>query len=249
MTLSITKVSCCRHALIAWSVLTAVLAACPIARADEITVTRWDLGVLVYGDGMDQDFNVVVQNPYDGSLIAAPPGHASSAASQHQFSWAGSIGTFLTQSQEQATGQSASSVRTLANGGVLVAGSVDLPLHVAASYSYALPVDFMMARLDVDVRDDAQPVYIFNEHRTAQTLPGEPASGTFTIEGDTILPAGHTWRMTYNFEVDAFSGTSGYTGTGEGSVSFQITPEMSTAALLLCVLPLMCRRSRRRRRA
>jgi hypothetical protein len=79
-------------------------------------------------------------------------------------------------------------------------------------------------------------------------MPGNPTSGTFSTQGDIIMPAGETWVMRYSMELHTWGDTTGYLATGSGFVNFQIIPEPSTATLLLLPLAaLACHRRPRRR--
>lgn len=241
----VTNGACRRHALIACSALTALLTALPFVKADEITITTWDLGVHVYGDGMDEDFSVVVQNPYNGSLLAAPSGHASTAASQHEFAWSGGLGTFLTQSQQLAVGASGGSAFTTASDVLHLSVLEPLPLHISGSWTYELPADFMMTQFSVAIGGESSHTSLFRQEYTRTTFPGDPPSDTLLIGGDVVIPPGETWLIQYTMSLEADAGPN-FSAVGAGYVNLQISPEGSTLALFFPLLLALPRRRRAR---
>ena len=95
---------------------------------------------------------------------------------------------------------------------------------------------------------DVQPPHSspFGRADSYHTANGAPASGTFTGNGQAILPAGHTWSIQYRMEVQADYGYTGEIAAGDGYIHFTLSPEPA-AFLPIALGALLTRRPRSRR--
>jgi hypothetical protein len=235
------------------SLLALGCALAPVQRAlaDSLSVSEWFLGCGAHGPGSEYPyaFFETVQSPFVGehsvSLTSSP---ATTASSQYLIEYMSGYGSFHIAAQQQAAALSSASVFTLAEGGIRVTTTEPMPLHIDASWTYGLPVDYMMATLLVEVYDPQSPVDIFGRVQGAGTFPGEPAFGTLSIEGDVTLPPGPTWVLRYSLTLYASDGTQAYAATGEGHVNFTITPEPAALTLVAPLLLALRRHTPRRRR-
>ncbi len=211
----------------------AFLAVAHPSQADSFTIDEWALstGIEDFASGFDWDHSTVVQNPFVASHSAVVGD--STATSDFDFAWAEQFGQFLIESTQQAAGVETSMLFTVSSGGFYITLAEDLSLHIDGAFSYDLTADWMTARFGFSIFDPDDETFLFIQEERASTFPGEPSSGTLTIEGDAILPAGRTFLIGYNMSLDTFSGTAGHFATGAGHVNFTITPEPSTLALLM----------------
>jgi hypothetical protein len=209
------------------------------AFADSFSVSEWFLGIAAHNASVseyqDASFETV-QSPFVGehsvSLTSSP---STTASAQYLIEYISNYG-------------SSSSVNTVASGGVRVAVTEPLPLHIESSWTYNMPADFMMSGFGVSIRSLTDQTLLFHEEYHPQTWPGDPWSGTLTIQGDVTLTPGHTWRLSYNMDLEADAGP-GFSATGSGFVNFTISPEGSTLALLAPLLLAVSRRATRPRRS
>jgi hypothetical protein len=234
--------------LLANVTLVVCFACCPGAACADAIVSEWALGVSVDatpGPSDSQTF-ITVQNPFTGAHSASIPG--GQAAAQYDISWLMDYAAFSISAQQTAQASATSNMYTGNAGRIRLTVTEPMPLHIDASWTYSLPVDFMQASMLVTVYGAQSHVTMFGYTNTDGTFPGEPASGTFTAEGDVILTPGETWILRYDLNLHPYSGTQGYSATGFGVVDFQITPEPATLALLAPLLLAFHRPAARRRR-
>jgi hypothetical protein len=206
-----------------------------MASAGAFSVDEWHLSCMVYegsSGGHDSASFSAVQNPFMDEQTASFSD--SDSYTSYDFCWGDQFATFSIQSSQHAEGVSSSVLFTASSGFMYVTPSVDLLFSVDGAFDYDLPADFMMAIFGFDITDPVEQVEWFGAGQTAETFPGQPASGTLPMEGSVVLPAGHTWQLHYNMELMTFSGTQGHMATGEGDLTFTLTalPEPATLVLL-----------------
>jgi hypothetical protein len=220
------------------------------AGASAFSIDDWFLGVTVADlstgeDESDGFYNV--QNPFQNSH-AVSVGDSTSEAS-YDFAWSPHTGTLLVEAAHQAEFVDSATLVSSSSGSIDVFASVDLTLGLTGAYTYDLPPDSMLARFQMAVLDLDTSETLFVDTQVDDTFDGYPAAGTFTIDGEVTLPAGHSYSLKYWMRIDTWVGPPEVFGTGSGWVNFQIIPEPATATLLL--LPaavLVCRRHRLRGR-
>jgi hypothetical protein len=216
-------------------------------RADAITISQWSHTVLVDPPvGYDDDGWTTVENPCHRTISAQVGNSVSS--STLDFAWAEQFGRFLIHSNQVAVGASSGTTYTSASGSIRLVVTEPLSLNINAFWTYQLPADFMMSGFGVSIRSLTDQTLLFHEEYHPQTWPGDPWSGTLTIQGDVTLTPGHTWRLSYNMDLEADAGPN-FSATGNGYVNLTITPEVSTLALLVPLLLVVSRRATRHRRA
>ena len=209
---------------------------------DTITILGWTPSVSVDSPiGYDIDHWETVENPCQRALSSQVGNSVSSGTID--FAWGEVFGTFLIQSDQVARGASAGSTWTTAGGHIWLQTTQPLSLSVSGNWQYSLPADYMEAAIGVGVKATDSSEYLFIQYEEAETLPGEPASGTLTVQGTATLTPGHTWSMDWNLALTADQGTQDYLATGNGYVSFFISPEPATLALLAPLLLALPRRA------
>ncbi|MFH1417717.1 MAG: PEP-CTERM sorting domain-containing protein [Planctomycetota bacterium] len=220
-----------------------------MANADFI-VSSWDLLTYVYQGASGEDDYVtstVVQNPYHTTHFASIGDTTSQT--NYDISWLLDFGGFDIQAAHMAEGAEGGVTSALSSGHIWITPTEDLLLSLDAAYSYEFSSSAaMLAGLTIGVSYADQPGGIFGQMEQAVTFPGEPLSGTLAIQADIILPANETWVLGYSTKVHTFSGSAGSTVTGDGHVSFTITPEPTTASLLALGGLMLIRRRRRGRK-
>ena len=206
---------------------------------DTIAIPWWSPSVQVNSPiGYDVDHYETVENPCHHDLFAQAADSVSSGSID--FAWGEVFGTFLIQSDQVARGTSAGSTWTWAEGNIWVTATQPVSLSISGNWQYSLPADWMQANIGATVKATDSSEYLFSEGDEAETLPGEPASGTLTIQGDVVLTPGHTWVMDWGLLLIAHQGTQNYLATGNGYVSFFISPEpvpLAFFAPLLLAVP------------
>jgi hypothetical protein len=221
-------------------------------RGEAFTITEWALGTTVYDssiggpEGLDSDYNNVVENPFQHTQFASVG--ISTAETTYDFAWSADFGGFLIDAAHEAEDIDTGTLYSRSSGYIWVAPSIDLSLEIAAAYSYYLPPGMMLARLEIFASDVDTSENLFYAREQDNSFDGYPVSGTFTIDGNATLPAGHTIVLHYEMIIQSFSGQTGLLGTGTGSVSFtlQPVPEPSTLALLATFILIVPRRRHRR---
>lgn len=215
----------------------------PHSPGDTITVGALWAGVGVDPPiGADGDGWAIVENPCYHTLSAQVGNSASSGTID--FAWGEIFGTFLIQSGQVAVGATSGSTFTWMDGGIRLSVAQALPLHIDALWSYDLPADFMRTQFGVNIYSPDDGAVLFHQEYIQQTLPWEPMSGTFPIQGDVILTPGETWLIQYSFRLEADAGPS-FSALGEGYLNLQISPECSTLAFLAPLLLVFPRRATR----
>jgi hypothetical protein len=215
------------------------------AYGNAFTISDWDIGVSVYSSGVGSDsaFSLVVENPFQETHTAVVGN--SFATATYDFAWAGRFGAFLIQSAHEAEGVESELVVAFSSGGFYITPAEDLLLNVDAAYSYEFSSSAsMVAKLTISVRYADQSVGIFGQTEQAVTFPGEPLAGTLAIQADVILPANEALVIGYRMKASNGSLTA-TTVTGDGHVSFTITPEPTTASLLALAGVMLLQRRRR----
>jgi hypothetical protein len=224
-------------------------AAGPSVRADFI-IPQWRLGVSVYDSSSGEDDTSIfatVQNPFQDSHSATAG--ISTAETTYDFAWSADFGSFLIDAAHEAEDVDPGFLLVRSSGFIWVAPSIDLSLEISAAYSYYLPPHMMMAELKVVVFDEDTSERLFYSLQRDNSFDGYPVSGTFTVDGNATLPAGHTTFLYYRMSIVSFSSQPpGLLATGTGSVSFtlQPVPEPSTLALLAPLVLIVPRRRHHR---
>ncbi len=229
----------------------AVLLTIAPANGDSFTIDDWTLATGVHdsstGEHESHGF-YTVQNPFQDSHAASVGNSTAEAA--YDFAWSAGAGTFLVEAAHRAEFVDSAILTSSSSGRIRVFPTVDLTLGLTGAYSYGLPPDMMMARFQMAVVDDDTSETLFFDLQQDDSFNGYPAAGTFTIDGEITLPAGHSYSLRYTMRIDSWTGPPAVFGSGTGFVNFQLIPEPATATLLL--LPaavLVCRRRKPRRRA
>jgi len=210
-------------------------------------VTQWDLGTGVqatfpHGAGV---FSQTVTNPFISNHLAIDGN--SSASTTYNVTWDDRFGDFLVEVTHRAADVDPASLRSISDGLIYVTANTDLLISINGIYSYSLPVDPMEAEFDMTVFDPSppydSPIGFANLYNTS--VDGAPASGSFPIGGQAILPAGHTWLIRYTMELFTYYGYSGQIASGDGYLHFTLQAVPEPAALgLLALGGAMIRRRR-----
>ena len=213
---------------------------------DTITILGWTPSVSVDSPiGYDIDHWETVENPCQRALSSQVGNSVSSGTID--FAWGEVFGTFLIQSNQVAVGTSAGSTWTYAQGQFWLQTAQPLSLSISGSWSYNFPAGFMMTQFGLGVIGNDTGTMLFQQSYTRTTFPGDPPSDTLLIGGGVILPPTETWRIRYWMKLEADAGASN-SATGFGNVSFQVSPEPATLALLTTLLLALPRRPARRSR-
>jgi hypothetical protein len=222
----------------------AFLAAARPASADSFTISDWYNAVMVDGpNGRQDDFWTAIENPCLRTLSAQVG--SSTSNTNLDYAWASQFGQFLVQSTQVAVGSAGGSLLSYSGSTISITPSVDLSLWVHGSYSYSLHGP-MESALDVWVMDSVSHTNLFTRYQWYDTVLGPPYSGTFYVNSHITMPAGTTWVLGYSMETRAWTGSTGLTGTGSGSLTWEITPEPAALALLTLPLLALTRRPRLR---
>jgi hypothetical protein len=231
-------------------VATILVSAPSPAQADSFTVEQWGLTVSVDNGWPDlaADAFLTPINPFIAAhQVTLPSNPATTAAAQYDFAWAEEFGQFLIAAQLAA--QDGSSVSSTASGTIYLQSDTDtaLTLSVDAVLDYNLPTYGLYAYLGFGVRDLTADQQLFSQSESWDSVLHPPGSGVLSITGNVLLPAGYQLRVNYGLTLDTFGASSGL-ATADGHVNFQITPEPSTATLLLLPLAALLYRRRMPRR-
>jgi hypothetical protein len=210
----------------------------------------WALGCDVFDNsssGHDSASFHSVPNPFVDWHLASFSN--SSAYASYNFAWDDQFGTFSIESSQQAQGGSSAGFLTRSSSRILLTPSVDLLFSVEGAFDYDLPADFMMAVFSFDIWDPVEGVDLFSDGQMGETFPGQPSSGTLLLEGSgAVIPAGHTYELSYMMMLYTFGGTQGYMATGEGGLTFTLTALPEPATLVLLAPALLAASSPRRSR-
>lgn len=227
----------------------------PSLQASTFTVDQWGVGVSVFEvfpNIVFDSFNTVI-NPFLDShavSLGVPPA-VSSASAAYDFVWSEFMGTgsFHIEGSQQAVDVDSPGLFARSSGTILVTTTSDLLVGIAATYSYDLPPDSMLAMLGVDIVRQDPVGAIYSVSRVDDTFLGSPASGILTINDQVLLPGGNTYFLGYQMRIQSFSGGTGLIGAGSGTVDFQlqVVPEPATLWLAVPGGPLLLPRGRRRR--
>jgi len=215
-----------------------------------LIVTQWSLETGVIGSsGQDGIGSYSVQNPFaDVQTASWGP---STARTAFDLSWGSDSGDFLIEASHRAFDIDSGVLRSLSYGGIYITGSTDLLITIDGNYSYSLPVYPMYTVFTAGV-SDIQPPHDspWGEGYSYDTVNGAPASGTFSMSGQAVLPAGHTWSISYSMYVETYYGATGQIAAGDGYVHFTLSEVPEPAAFLLVALgaPLIWRRHTNRPR-
>ena len=243
--LSSTPMPSCR--VIATAVVSFTIGLCAAARADSFTIDQWSLGVSAYRAWPDVAGVSIttVTNPLIAShQVSLPSDPRTTAAAQYLMSWMANYGSFRIDAQELVFHQASDTVWTSASGSISITPTEDLWLSIQGSYSYDLH-GWMSSDFDVWVGDPVSHVDLFNQPQTYDTIDGPPYYGTFYVNTDLVLPAGTTWVLGYLMRTFAEPGSGNLSGTGSGSLTFEVTPEPTTLTLLLPLLFMVFRHAGR----
>jgi len=222
---------------------TAAVAGSPI-----FNVQQWQLGTGVTGTppNVGVELNQTVTNPliltqhWDGT-----DGFSSSETS-YRFGWDSSFGDFLVQVTHRAADVDPNTLRSGSSGLIYFTSNTDVLFTIDGNYSYSLPINPMLTIFNLSV-SDAQPPHdspigFGNYYGTED---GAPASGSFPISGQAVLPAGHTWLIDYLMEVETLGGLSGQIASGDGYLHFTLQSVPAPAAFLPLALAALLLRKRR----
>jgi len=217
-----------------------------LVAASAFTIDEWDLTVGVLGLGevateVDGDEFTSVQTPFIDSHQVMVGSAISSA--DHEFIF-GEFGSFRTETQQVSDAQDFESVTSSISADVIVTPIIDVTIQYAVTYNYTLPTDSMTAQASFAVFNEATGESLFSEFRNHNTILGL-GPGTFSIQGETILPAGTTWRIDYFSLILADDSSAGGVGTGTGVFEFHLTPEPHSLWLLLSGAGLLVKPRRR----
>lgn len=222
-----------------------VLAGGGRARAAAFTVDDWSLGSVVFTpNGMvaDGQGSTSPQNPF--TEVHEGTWGAFSITTSHDFSWAESVGRFLTETQLAAAGLNEPLPTTTLDERLWITTVDAVPMSYSLEFSFNLPTNSMNARMTFGVVDPSNSEFLVSESFIQDTLGGT-GPGRFAISGDIVLPANRTWNIVSVMEINTSTGSSGV-ATGIGSIDLQLTPEPATSLLiaLAALLILLGRRSR-----
>jgi hypothetical protein len=220
------------------------------ARADAFTVEQWFLDVVVQDSSTSEHVSAgfrTVQNPFQDSHSVALASGLTTAAAEYDFSWFPDYGSFGIEASLQAEDTGGFHVGAVSRGLIYLEPTVDLTVLVSGAYSYDLPVGSLATDFSILVADAETYEIFFYDFQGDDTFLDPSASGTFTMEGEAVLPAGRTYLMDYTMDLDAY-GSTGALATGSGWVNFQIIPEPATATLLLLPAAVLLLRRRTPRR-
>lgn len=101
----------------------------------------------------------------------------------------------------------------------------DLLLTVHISYDYYLPLDVSTAHTMLSVRRVNPPIGEPLHFQLGASESAFPSlgSGTFSLAGQVVLPAGERWRISYGMGLYT-SAPSGGLATGNGHIQFSLAP-------------------------
>lgn len=210
---------------------------CAEANASLIAVSYWSLDTTVIrstpqGVQTDGAFFDQVQNPFVGSHFATIG--LSTASSAYDFAWNDAGGSFRINVAHRAEDNSGSLIQSSSSGSIGFSTTRDLLLTVDAPYSYDMPAYGMDANMSIGVSDRPPTQHYFIGSAYQDTFLQSPLSGTLLVQGQSILPGGQTYNLSYLIRLNT-RGTSGLFANGSGYFHFtlQEVPEPSTLALLL----------------
>ena len=212
------------------------------ALSSEFSVDSWSLNAYVRGNS-DQfgSYFQTVMNPFvadSGQLTD----RASTSSVSFDFWWNDQYGSFLIEGSQHCVAQNlppfpgAIGREDCADaGGIHFTANADLLLSVDAAYPYHLDGPELFAQLLFEVtqvsNDPVDP--LFSAVRRDDTFINYPASGTFVIQGQAIIPAGQTYILSYDRGISAWA-DSGAIADGSGYIHFtlQSVPEPAVLGLL-----------------
>jgi len=223
----------------------ALVVVSPRADAAELTIQDWLIAAQVHTSpfgSTDTADSGQPESPFQQTLVATVP--PSSASATHDIEYAQSFGRFLIESSQSALGGPfGTSARTQASGTIWFTADAPIAFAMEAAFTYNLPPVSMLAHLSFRVQDVGLPgnPVILGALDIEHTFVGEPASGTLAFDESAVLPAGHSYMVTYLMRISTEGGPFNAFGTANGHVNFtlDLLPEPATAILLLCALPLL----------
>jgi hypothetical protein len=238
-------------------------------RGDAI-VSSWSLLSQVYdGSTGTQNFTrfSTVQNPFASSHAAALG--KSTVQTAYVFSWS-NFGSFLIQATHQNQDTSGEILRVLPDGQIYFTPQEDVSFSVSGTYAYNLPAYGMACDFSLAINDTQSQHFYYADGRSMSTYQpvvkvqktafsvsprqvkstfatgcyeGAPVSGTLSLQGSGVLPAGGSYRFHSNMLLET-TGSSRQFATGSGTVnfSFQPVPEPATVGLLGFAALMLARR-------
>ncbi|MFH1417696.1 MAG: PEP-CTERM sorting domain-containing protein [Planctomycetota bacterium] len=223
-----------------------VFAAAQPALGDAFTIDEWGLTTLVQtlSAGQDAEFSVVVENPFQVTHFASMGNSTSETV--YDFAWGEQFGQFMIQGAQQAEDSGGGSlIYTSSEGHIIFTNNSDntITVTVEAEYAYDLPAYGMTAYVWILFADFETHEHYFAAEEWEDTFLGGPKQGTFTMGGEGFIPAGREVYFGYTMKVDA-DGSTGTFATGDGHITFTITPEPTTASLLALGAFMLVRRRR-----
>jgi len=216
-------------------------------RASEISVDLWVLSTGIHdsstGQG-DSEGTDVVQNPYLVThQVSIPIGQG---VTFHNLSWGEDSGGFLIDLTHALHDVPTHSAFVQSAGTIIFHSSSPLLIDLSAFYTYqGLGAEF--SSLDVVDRTVSPQFHYLDFGETGGPVFLGAPSGTFATTLNAILPANHSFRVSYNFTLRTFAGGSSAVGTADGGLSFTLTavPECATSTFFLVLATAALRRKRR----
>ncbi|GMU32833.1 MAG: hypothetical protein HS101_04735 [Planctomycetia bacterium] len=229
----------------------AILASAASARVKaDLVVDSWSLLTLVNdftppASESDASYFKDAQTPFSASHTASLPAGSYSTAS-YDIGWLLDDAHFdITTSHHlaQLDGQTGTS------GRIYLTPSVDSLVTFSGNWQYAWPGSVIGATTF------GAGVYDYETQEELVTFVGQggnvgldPPFGAFNLSASTNLTAGREYLLIYRAQVFHFDPTPpGTFGEGSGEFHFTITPIPEPASALLLALPILAKRSRRRR--
>ncbi|HWL94104.1 MAG TPA: hypothetical protein VNT79_11275 [Phycisphaerae bacterium] len=208
-------------------------------QASEITVDLWVLSTGVSDSSTNQNDSEgtdTVQNPYLVTHQTSLP--VGAATTSHDLSWDSSFGYFLIEATHSLRDVPTHSAYAASSGSIIFHSSSDLLIDLSAFYTYQGLGPEFTAGYGIQVVDRSVTPQVCYFCDGAVGGPGmlQPPNGSFSTSTSAILPADHSFRITYLFRLsDAIGTGTSAVGTADGGLSFTLTaiPEPSVCAHLL----------------
>lgn len=213
------------------------------ALGDSFTLDDWALstGIIDTRNHFSSSFTPQ-PSPYISAqhVMVAP----SEAHSYFDFSWTPDTASFLIAASHVAVDGNGGT-RSLSSGNIYITPSVDLLLSAQGHYDWDLPAGAMAIQWGFVAWDFQSHEVYFSQGDMHTTFLHGPASGTFTINGQGVLPPNRQIVLQYNMILDTF-GSTGLLATGAGEINFSLVPEPHMLALFTVGACLLRKKSFRR---
>jgi len=200
-------------------------------------------GILTVQDGVGPPVRSTVGTPsFPFGLVQDVADGASSAQSQYFFSADNHSGSFTFLLDQGRSGVSGSYVSS--SVGFTFSTTEDVHYSLSGNYTMAGSgtVSLVVALFEVQTFSHA-----FHNRQESRTTPNEsftvgPEEGDHfnLLEGTSngILLGGHTYSLSYDFRIDAFSSAGDPGATGQGQLAFQLQTIPAPSALPLVLIGL-----------